>query len=71
MKKTVIYRYLGTNGIIESPVHLEGAFYVRMLKLTADEGKALTKDGEKFVRVAMIPEDELELWSEVKYQGQN
>ena len=71
MKKTVIYRYLGTNGIIESPVHLEGAFYVRMLKLTADEGKALTQDGEKFVRVAMIPEDELELWSEVKYQGQN
>lgn len=70
MKKTVIYRYLGTNGIIESPVHLEGAFYVRMLKLTADEGMALTKDGEKFVRVVMIPEDELELWSEVKYQGQ-
>ena len=70
MKKTVIYRYLGTNGIIESPVHLEGAFYVRMLKLTADEEKALTKDGEKFVRVVMIPEDELELWSEVKYQGQ-
>ena len=70
MKKTVMYRYLGTNGIIESPVHLEGVYFVRMLKLTADEGKALTKDGEKFVRMVTIPEDELELWSEVKYKGQ-
>ena len=70
MKKTVIYRYLGTNGIIESPVHLEGAFFVRILKLTADEGMALTKDGEEFVRMTLIPEDELELWSEVKYKGQ-
>ena len=38
MKKQVIYKYLGTNGIIESPVHLEDTYYVRLINITADEG---------------------------------
>ena len=65
MKKTVMYRYLGTNGIIESPIHLEDTYYVRLLRIEAGEGKSLTKDGETFVRMALIPEEELELWKEV------
>ena len=65
MTRTVIYRYLGTNGIIESPVHLEDIYYVRKLKLQADNGKKLTKDGKNKVISIIIPEEELEEWQEV------
>lgn len=65
MTKTVYYTYLGTNGVIESPVHLEDAYYVRKLRLEADAGKQLTKDGKTFRTVVMIPEDELAEWKEV------
>lgn len=65
MKKTILYHYLGTNGTILSPVHLEGAYYVRKIQLKADEGKALTKDYIKLVPMVTIPEDEELLWHEV------
>lgn len=65
MTKTVYYTYLGTNGVIESPVHLEDVFYIRKLRLAADEGKRLTKDGKNFHSVVMIPEEELAEWKEV------
>ena len=71
MKQTVIYRYLGTNGIIESPIHLEDTYYVRLLRLQADEHMALTKDGETLVRAALVPEEELDLWYEVDLLGQD
>lgn len=65
MKKQVIYKYLGTNGIIESPVHLEDTYYVRLLNITADEGYQLT-NGNIFRKSIRIPEEELENWREVK-----
>lgn len=64
MTKQVIYKYLGTNGVIESPIHLEDIYYVRLLFLTADEGKILT-DGEKRIKSIKIPEAELENWQEI------
>ena len=65
MVKTILYEYLGTNGTILSPVHLEDIYYVRKLKLQADNGKALTKDRKNFVNSTIIPETELEEWIEV------
>ena len=65
MTKTVYYTYLGTNGVIESPVHLEDIFYTRKLRLVADAGKQLTKDGKYFVTSVIIPEGELAEWKEV------
>ena len=65
MVKTVLYEYLGTNGTILSPVHLEDIYYVRKLKLHADGGKRLTKDGVHKVASVIIPEEELEEWQEV------
>ena len=58
MKKIVIYRYLGTNGIVETPVHLEDVYYTRLIQLTADENKVLT-NGE-----------DLDNWTEIP-KGQN
>lgn len=65
MKKTIYYTYLGTNGTITSPVHLEDIYYVRKYHLSADVGKKVTKDGKNFYSEITIPEEELEEWSEV------
>lgn len=64
MLKQVIYRYLGTNGIIESPVHLEDTYYIRLIQLTAEEGHLLT-NGERKYRTVRVPEDDIDLWTEV------
>lgn len=64
MTKQVIYKYLGTNGVIESPVHLEDIYYVRLFNLGADKGKILT-DGVKKVYSIKIPEEEFENWKEI------
>ncbi len=65
MLTSILYEYLGTNGTILSPVHLEDIYYVRKFKLQADNGKKLTKDGKTFVKTVIIPEEELDEWQEV------
>ncbi len=65
MTKIVMYEYLGTNGTILSPIHLEDIYYVRKLQLLADNNKRLTKNGKDFVQNIVIPEDELDQWKEV------
>ena len=64
MKKTVYYIYLGTNGTICSPVHLEDIYYIRQFLLVADDGKFLT-NGDVKVKTIMIPEDEINEWQEI------
>lgn len=67
MKQTIMYRYLGTNGVIDSPVFLEGIYSVKSICLTADEGKMLTKDNKNFVKsVKLAKEEEIAQWKEVK-----
>ena len=65
MTKEVLYLYTGTNGSILSPVHLEDTFFARRLRLTATEGKSVTKDGINLYTTIVIPEDDLDLWYEV------
>ena len=64
MKKEILYRYLGTNGVIESPVHLEDIYFVRINVLTADKDKILTNgiEQKKYVRCS---DDEVENWREI------
>lgn len=69
MKGIVIYRYLGTNGVIESPVHLEDTYYTRLIQMTADEGKVLT-NGVTELDVVRVPEEEVQNWTEIP-KGQN
>lgn len=64
MTKQIIYKYLGTNGVIESPVHLEDTYYVRLFQLTADVNKMLT-DGARKVRSVRVPEEEVDNWKEI------
>lgn len=64
MKKQVIYKYLGTNGVIETPVHLEDIYYIRLIELRAEKGMILT-NGIKKVYIIRIPEEEINNWYEV------
>ena len=70
MTRQVIYRYLGTNGVIESPIHLEDIYYVRVNILTADKDKTLT-DGITTQKVVRCADDEIENWREISIEGQN
>jgi len=65
MTKQVLYKYLGTNGVIISPIHLEDIYYVRNIRLTADAGKLLTKDNVNFISQIVVPEEEVNDWVEV------
>ena len=66
MTKEILYTYLGTNGTITSPVHLEDIYYIRKVRLTADAGKQLTKDDVNYSSAVTVPEEEVDLWKEVK-----
>lgn len=65
MKKTALYTYLGTNGTITSPIHLEGIYYVLNYRLEADTNKMLTKDDINMVKRVVVPANELDQWKEV------
>ena len=64
MKKVILYHYLGTNGTITSPIHLEDIYYIRKLKLIANDGKCLT-NGIVKKNIVVIPESDEELWTEI------
>jgi hypothetical protein len=64
MTKTKMYRYLGRNGIITSPILLDKAEHIEMYALKADEDKVLY-NGEKYVSQALCFADELGDWVEV------
>ena len=65
MKKEILYTYLGTNGTITSPVHLEDIYYISSVRLSAGRKKMLTKDGEHLFNSVTVAEDEVDLWREV------
>jgi hypothetical protein len=66
MTTEILYQYLGTNGTILSPVHLEDIYYIRKLKITADKGKVLTNKLNPNTKLfsTIIPEDDLSNWEE-------
>lgn len=69
MTRQVFYRYLGTNGVIDTPIHLEDIYYVRIIALQADEGKILT-NGERKVYTIRVAEEEVNNWREIPDNGQ-
>ena len=66
MTKEILYTYLGTNGTITTPIHLEDIYYTRSIRLTVDRKKKLTSNGGKtLLSSVIVPEDEVSLWTEV------
>lgn len=70
MNRTLLYRYMGTNGVLTTPIYLEDIYYVRLVRLVADEGKILT-NGTRQMQVITIPENEESQWSEVSLDTNN
>lgn len=68
MIKQVTYTYLGTNGVLTTPIHLEGIYSVKKVTLIASEGKKLTKDNKRLVDKVTVSETEVDLWKEVSGQ---
>ncbi len=64
MTKIKMYRYLGRNGIITSPVLLDKVEPIVMYELRASSGKLLT-NGEKSLKSTLVFEDELKDWIEI------
>lgn len=64
MTKTKMYRYLGRNGIITSPVLLDKVEPIVMYELRAASGKLLT-NGEKSLKSTLVFEDEMKDWTEI------
>lgn len=66
MTKQIYYRYLGTNGIVLTPIYLEGVYGVKLIKIIADSDKMLTCDGGQTLKNSvLVPEDEVANWVEV------
>ena len=66
MKKRKLYKYIGRNGEITSPVFLEDIKYIALMELQPEEGYVLT-DGSTTRKYAIVVHvDEVEEWSEVK-----
>lgn len=65
MKTTTLYTYLGTNGTITTPIHLENIYSVESFQLEADALKQLTKDDKNFYHSIVVSKEELPQWYEV------
>ena len=62
MIKNITYTYLGTNGILTTPIHLEGIYSTQKITLIAEKGKKLTKDnGKTFVKKVTLLSDSEDL----------
>lgn len=64
MKQNKYFRYLGTNGYIETSVELPGVYHTAYYQLVADEGKVLF-DGEQELSSVIVPEREVSDWTEI------
>lgn len=66
MTKQKVYRYLGRNGMITTPVLLEGVNPIIMYRLNADANMRLT-NGVITVLSVDIFEDDVDNWYEIPY----
>lgn len=64
MKKTKLYRYLGKNGIVTTPIEIIGVEPIRMFRLDADKDKILT-NGEQFSISVQVFAEDLDNWTEI------
>lgn len=64
MIQSKMYRYIGRNGIITSPVLLEKVEPITMIELRAAAGKVLS-NGNETAKVKLVFADELKDWNEI------
>jgi hypothetical protein len=65
MTKTVIYKYIGYNGSVTTPILLPNVDHLKMIRLKAADGHILT-NGEKRAYIVTVLEESVPDWIEVK-----
>lgn len=65
MKTQKLYRYMGYNGVITSPVLLPDISHIELYELRADGGKYLT-NGQRKVYSVIVDENSISEWIEVE-----
>lgn len=65
MIKKKMYKYVGRNGTITSPILLEDAKHIDLMELRAEEGYILT-DGTMKKQIVIVHIDDVDEWSEIK-----
>lgn len=64
MTKNKVYRYLGRNGIITTPILIEGTTPITMYRLIADSGMVLS-NGKTHAQMIDVFDDEVDNWFEI------
>lgn len=65
MKQSSVYRYLGSNGVITTPIKLDGIYSVQLARLDADDGKILVNLLDRRERESVICSlEEVKNWTE-------
>ena len=69
MKKIPLYRYMGLNGILDTPILLEDSPYtLRYRFIAANAYDLFTTTTAKKALIAEVYEDSVDEWKEVKGQ---
>ena len=66
MKKRKLYKYIGRNGEITSPILLEDIKHIALMELQPEPGFVLTNGSEVRRYSIVVHVDEVEEWKEVK-----
>lgn len=64
MKQGKVYRYLGRNGMVTTPILIEGANAIIMYRLIADDNMLLS-NGIRQAYTIDVFEDEVNNWFEI------
>lgn len=66
MRQKKLYRYVGRNGIITSPVLLDDIKHIALMELQPEDGYVLVNGKTVKYNSAVVPVDEVDEWKEVK-----
>lgn len=66
MKQRKLYRYVGRNGVITSPILLEDIKHIALVELRPESGHALTNGTIVKHGSIVIHIDDLDDWSEIE-----
>lgn len=65
MTKEFIYTYLGTNGTITTPIHLEGIPAMKKVRIKPASGKFITNGTTITDDAVVVAESEVANWKEI------
>ena len=65
MTQEFLYTYLGTNGTVTTPVHLEGIPAMKKVRLTPAFGKKITNGTKISAEAVVVSEAEAANWREI------